>query len=100
MDLKPALAVSAPVSTATTPEDASAIELHTQVETGEGRPDLEIRSPHRLAWVEVKAESELLSSFFKQTTPYRDDLAPDSISGNYGNPVRFHQLRLIACFRL
>jgi hypothetical protein len=41
------------------PEDASAIEIHTQVEATHGRPDLEIRSPHRLAWVEVKAESEL-----------------------------------------
>lgn len=41
------------------PEDASAIELHTQVETGQGRPDLEICSAHRLAWVEVKAESPL-----------------------------------------
>jgi len=41
------------------PEDASTIEISTQVETGEGRPDLEIRSPHRLAWVEVKAESAL-----------------------------------------
>lgn len=40
-------------------EDASAIELHTQVEAGKGRPDLEIRRPHRLVWVEVKAESEL-----------------------------------------
>jgi len=41
------------------PEDASAIEVHTQVEAAQGRPDLEIRSPHRLAWVEVKAESAL-----------------------------------------
>src|SRR3954467_14465622 len=41
------------------PEDASAIEIHTQVEASQGRPDLEIRTPHRLAWVEVKAESEL-----------------------------------------
>lgn len=41
------------------PEDASAIELHTQVEAVAGRPDLEVRTPHRLAWVEVKAESEL-----------------------------------------
>lgn len=40
-------------------EDASAIDVQTQIETGSGRPDLEIRSPHRLAWVEVKAESEL-----------------------------------------
>jgi hypothetical protein len=41
------------------PTDASAIEVQTQVEAGQGRPDLELRSPHRLVWVEVKAESEL-----------------------------------------
>jgi hypothetical protein len=41
------------------PEDASAIELRPQVEARPGRPDLEIRSPHRLVWIEVKAESEL-----------------------------------------
>jgi hypothetical protein len=41
------------------PDDASTIEIHTQVEAGQGRPDLEIRNPHRTAWVEVKAESEL-----------------------------------------
>lgn len=41
------------------PEDASGIEIRTQVEAAHGRPDLEVRSPHRLAWVEVKAESEL-----------------------------------------
>jgi hypothetical protein len=41
------------------PEEASAIEIHTQVEAGAGRPDLEVRSPNRLAWVEVKAESAL-----------------------------------------
>jgi hypothetical protein len=41
------------------PTDASAIEIRTQVEAGPGRPDLELRSPHRLVWVEVKAESEL-----------------------------------------
>lgn len=40
-------------------EDASAIEVRTQVEAVQGRPDLEFRSPHRLAWVEVKVESEL-----------------------------------------
>src|SRR5437879_5257543 len=40
-------------------EDASAIELQPQVEATQGRPDLEVRSPHRLVWVEVKAESEL-----------------------------------------
>lgn len=41
------------------PEDASAIELRTQVEALQGRPDLEIRTPRHLVWVEVKAESEL-----------------------------------------
>src|SRR2546423_13514234 len=41
------------------PEDASAIDVKTQVEKGEGRPDLEFRSPHRLASVGVEAESEL-----------------------------------------
>src|SRR5947199_5621957 len=41
-----------------TPEDAGAIEIRTQVETGQGRPDLELLIPHRLVWVEVKAESE------------------------------------------
>src|SRR5438105_12670390 len=41
------------------PEAASAIEVRTQVEAGQGRPDLEIRTPHRLVWLEVKAESEL-----------------------------------------
>jgi hypothetical protein len=41
------------------PADASAIELQPQVEAVQGRPDLAIRSPHRLVWIEVKAESEL-----------------------------------------
>jgi hypothetical protein len=41
------------------PEDASAIEVRTQVEVGQGRPDLEIRTPLHLVWIEVKAESEL-----------------------------------------
>src|SRR5262245_31917094 len=41
------------------PEDGSTIELHTQVEAVTGRPDLEIRTPHRIAWIEVKVESEL-----------------------------------------
>ncbi len=40
-------------------EDASAIEIHTQVETGSGRPDLEISSKDRLVWIEVKVESDL-----------------------------------------
>ena len=41
------------------PEEAAAAEVSTQVETTEGRPDLEIRAPERLVWVEVKAESPL-----------------------------------------
>lgn len=41
------------------PGDATAVEVRTQVQSGEGRPDLEVRSPHKLAYVEVKAESEL-----------------------------------------
>lgn len=41
------------------PADAGSIEIRTQVETGHGRPDLEISAPHRFVWIEVKAESEL-----------------------------------------
>jgi hypothetical protein len=41
------------------PEDAGVIYLQTQVEAVVGRPDLEIRVPDKLAWIEVKAESEL-----------------------------------------
>jgi hypothetical protein len=41
------------------PGDAGSIEIRTQVETGQGRPDLEIASPHLLVWIEVKAESVL-----------------------------------------
>jgi hypothetical protein len=41
------------------PEEASLIVVQTQVEAGEGRPDLEFRVPYRLVWIEVKAESEL-----------------------------------------
>src|SRR5579871_1321090 len=41
------------------PGDASTIEIHTQVETTEGKPDVEIRTPARLVWIEVKAESPL-----------------------------------------
>jgi len=41
------------------PEDATAIEIRTQVEAGSGRPDLEFRTLNRIAWMEVKAESEL-----------------------------------------
>ena len=41
------------------PEGASTIEIRPQVETKEGRPDLEISAPLRLVWIEVKVESEL-----------------------------------------
>src|SRR5438093_13344680 len=40
-------------------ENASAIEIRTQVEAGKGRPDLEIRTVGRLVWIEVKAQSGL-----------------------------------------
>lgn len=40
-------------------ESASIIEIHTQIEAGKGRPDLELGTPERLVWVEVKVESEL-----------------------------------------
>ncbi|HWG45480.1 MAG TPA: hypothetical protein VN688_22140, partial [Gemmataceae bacterium] len=40
-------------------DEASAIIVRTQVEAGQGRPDLEFRAPYQLVWVEVKAESEL-----------------------------------------
>jgi hypothetical protein len=41
------------------PDNASAIEIRTQVEAGQGRPDLEISTSERMVWIEVKAESEL-----------------------------------------
>jgi hypothetical protein len=41
------------------PEDAGTIEIRTQVETAQGRPDLEISVPNRLVWFEVKVESRL-----------------------------------------
>jgi hypothetical protein len=59
------------------PEDASAIELHTQVETGEGRPDLEICSPHRLVVVEAKVEAEVRSG---QLERYQDRLAKSGVT--------------------
>lgn len=42
-----------------TPGDASTIEIHTQIETGSKRPDLEIGVPDRLVWIEVKVEDKL-----------------------------------------
>lgn len=41
------------------PEDAGAIAIDAQVEAGRARPDLEIGTPDRLVWVEVKVESGL-----------------------------------------
>lgn len=41
------------------PDNAGVIEIRTQVEAGQGRPDLEIGTPERLVWIEVKVESEL-----------------------------------------
>jgi hypothetical protein len=38
---------------------AGTIEIRTQVEAVQGRPDLEIRTSRQLVWVEVKVESEL-----------------------------------------
>ncbi|MBX3399052.1 MAG: PD-(D/E)XK nuclease family protein [Gemmataceae bacterium] len=60
-------------------EDASAIEIHTQIETDQGRPDLEIRSPNRLAWIEVKVESPLRTG---QLEGYRVALRESGIANN------------------
>jgi hypothetical protein len=58
------------------PEDASRIEVATQIEGRTGRPDLAIRSPHRLAWIEVKVESELRAG---QLEGYRVLLAESGV---------------------
>jgi hypothetical protein len=58
------------------PGDASAIEIHTQVETGSGRPDLEISTKDRLVWIEVKVESPLRAG---QLEGYRVLLAESGI---------------------
>lgn len=59
------------------PDDASAVELHTQVEAVSGRPDLEVRTPERLVWVEVKAESELRRG---QLEGYRELLKQSNVA--------------------
>jgi hypothetical protein len=41
------------------PEDASLVEVRTQIGTSEGRPDLEIRTPNCLSVIEVKVEAEV-----------------------------------------
>jgi hypothetical protein len=58
-------------------DDAGSIEINPQVETGQGRPDLEIRIPDRLMWIEVKAESELRTG---QLEGYRQLLAASGAS--------------------
>jgi len=40
-------------------QGASSIEIGTQIEAREGRPDMEVAVRHRLVWIEVKAESEI-----------------------------------------
>ena len=57
-------------------EDAGAMQIRTQVETGEGRPDLEISIPDQLAWIEVKAESSLRAG---QLEGYRVVLAKQGV---------------------
>jgi hypothetical protein len=57
-------------------ENAGAIQVRTQVETGQGRPDLEMSIPHRLVWVEVKAESTLRTG---QLEGYRTLLAEQGV---------------------
>jgi hypothetical protein len=59
--------------------DASTIEIRTQVETGQGRPDLEIRAPNRLVWIEVKVESPLRAG---QLEGYRVALAASEVESN------------------
>lgn len=51
--------------------DAGSVELQTQIVLSHGRPDLEIRSPHRLVWIEVKAEADLRAG---QLEGYREFL--------------------------
>lgn len=53
------------------PEDVAKLEIRTQVTTSEGRPDLEIRIPERLAVFEVKCESEVR---YGQLEGYREYL--------------------------
>jgi hypothetical protein len=58
------------------PEDAGSIVIFPQVETGVGRPDLEISVPHRLVWIEVKVEAELRTG---QLEGYRVSLGESGI---------------------
>jgi hypothetical protein len=40
------------------PEEVASVRVSTQVTTEEGRPDVEIRAPQRLVYIEAKVESE------------------------------------------
>jgi hypothetical protein len=53
------------------PEDVSDVQIATQVTKAYGRPDIEIRTPDHLIYIEVKAESEVSDD---QLTRYREDL--------------------------
>ena len=57
-------------------DDARLLQLSTQVEAVQGRPDLEIRAPHRLVWIEVKAEAPLRTG---QLAGYRHLLGDSGI---------------------
>lgn len=94
------------------PEDASAIEIQTQVEAAAGRPDLEIRTSTRLAWIEVKTESELRTG---QLEGYRvmlnasvsrtpscccsRDIRPNSIQATNNRICNSGGSRLLTCSR-
>jgi len=62
------------------PEEASRVDLRTQVETTEGRPDLEIRWADCLVVVEVKVESALHKGQLEGYRVYlRESEAPRSL---------------------
>lgn len=81
------------------PVDASTIGIRSQVEAERGRLDLEIRVPHRLVWIEVKAESELRvgqlegyrvllgESGYKQTRLVLLTRYPETFAAGAGDPV-------------
>lgn len=60
-------------------DDASAIEIRTQIEAESGRPDLKIRAVDRLAWIEVKVEAEVDQ---KQLEKYLNELAEHKVKNN------------------
>jgi hypothetical protein len=89
------------------PEGTQRLEIRTQVTTTEGRPDLEIRLPDRLAVVEVKVEealrrgqlegyreylrtAEFPSTCLVLLTKYPPDLAADQEQPDH--TIRWHEL--------